>query len=39
MPQHPPERPTATSPVVAVMIALLLCAGIVGLFIGISAVR
>lgn len=38
MPQHPPERPTATSPVVAVIVALLLCAGIVALFIGISAI-
>jgi len=39
MPQHPPERPTTNSPVVAVIVALLMCAGILGLFIGISAIH
>lgn len=38
MPQHPPEQPHATSPLVAVIIALLMCAGIVALFIGITAI-
>ena len=38
MPQHPPERPHATSPVLAVIIALLMCAGILALFIGITAI-
>lgn len=38
MPDHPPERPTATSPVLAVIIALLMCAAILGLFIGITAI-
>jgi hypothetical protein len=38
MPQHPPERPTSNSPVVAVIIALIMCACIVALFVGITAI-
>jgi hypothetical protein len=38
MPQHPPERPASNSPVVAVIIALIMCAGIVALFVGITAI-